>query len=70
MEGIIKQAEEIKIKSLDNARRIYEEYQPLKNDTNRMIAMNLPRNISLPSLANDEDPLPPKYERFCLCILL
>lgn len=61
MESIIKQCEELRSKSMDNARRLYEEYQPMKNETARLLALNLPRNVSLPTIINEEDPVPPNF---------
>lgn len=61
MENIIKSGEEIRSKALDNARRLYEEYQPMKNDAARLVAIHLPRTMPLPSLAAEDDPIPPNF---------
>ena len=36
MEGVIKQGEESRIRSLQNAARLHEEYLPLKMDIDRL----------------------------------
>lgn len=36
MENVIKKAEEARGRNLDRAKRIYEEYRPLKNDVDRL----------------------------------
>ena len=61
MEGVLKQSEEIKNKTYDNIRRMYEEYQPMRNEAQRLMALNLPRNVPLPSVASEDDPIPPKW---------
>uniref|UniRef100_A0A6A7FRE6 Zinc finger C4H2 domain-containing protein-like n=2 Tax=Hirondellea gigas TaxID=1518452 RepID=A0A6A7FRE6_9CRUS len=61
MENIIKNGEDARMKALDTARRLYEEYQPLKNETSRLVAIHLPRTHSLPSLTLEDDPVPPNF---------
>ena len=62
MESIIKSAEDVRAKSLDNARRLHEEYQAQKHDVISRISQNqqILGNISLPFLAHENDPVPPK----------
>lgn len=36
MEGVIKNSEENRVRSLNNANRLHEEYKPLKNDIDRL----------------------------------
>lgn len=36
MENVIKKAEEARTRSLDRAKKIHEEYRPLKDDIDRM----------------------------------
>ncbi|KAA0191227.1 hypothetical protein HAZT_HAZT001664 [Hyalella azteca] len=61
MENIIKSGEEIRCKALENARRLYEEYQPMKNEAVRLVAMHLPRAVQPTALSADDDPVPPNF---------
>jgi hypothetical protein len=62
MENVIKQAEESRNRALDTAKRIHEEYRPLKLDIDRMRReyLGLER---LPELHEEEgDLITPEYE--------
>lgn len=59
MESIIKAAQEIRGKSLDQARRLYEDYHPLKQEVARIVAQQL--DINIPNLIPEDDPVPAKY---------
>ncbi|XP_066958370.1 zinc finger C4H2 domain-containing protein [Macrobrachium rosenbergii] len=61
MESIIKSAEELRNKSLDHARRLYDEYHPLKQDVSRMAQQQLGHDLSLPNLNAEDDPVPSDF---------
>lgn len=59
MESTIKQAEEERNRSLDSAKRLYEEYKPLKDDVDKMrgtIGLD-----KLPELQEEEEKFTPEY---------
>lgn len=60
MENVIKKAEEARNTSLDRAKRIHEEYQPLKFELDRLRQdiLGLER---LPELHEEEKDLKPEY---------
>ncbi|CAL4144758.1 unnamed protein product [Meganyctiphanes norvegica] len=60
MESIIKSAEELRNKSLDHVRRLYDEYVPLKQEVGRMAVQQLGHDVNLPNLAPEDDPVPPE----------
>ncbi|ROT72214.1 hypothetical protein C7M84_009404 [Penaeus vannamei] len=57
MESIIKSAEDLRNKSLEHARRLYDEYLPLKQEVNR-IATRSWHDLNLPNLSPEDDPVP------------
>ncbi|MCL4137118.1 UNVERIFIED_CONTAM: hypothetical protein GTU68_010728, partial [Idotea baltica] len=59
IESIIKAAQELRGKSLDHARRLYEDYHPLKQDVARIAAQQL--DINFPNLVPEDDPVPPNF---------
>jgi hypothetical protein len=62
MEAVIKKAEEARTRSLDRAKRIHEEYQPLKQDIDRMRREYLGLD-RLPELHEEEaDLITPEYK--------
>ena len=74
MESIIKSAEEARAKSLDHARRLYDDYQSQKHEVVNRINSNqqiIGHDIKLPFLAPENDPVPPKYvvKLFCYFFL-
>ncbi|XP_050711505.1 zinc finger C4H2 domain-containing protein-like isoform X2 [Eriocheir sinensis] len=61
MESIIKSAEDLRNKSLEHARRLYDEYHPLKQEVSRLAAQQLGHDLNLPNLAAEDDPVPPDF---------
>ncbi|KAK4323021.1 hypothetical protein Pmani_006258 [Petrolisthes manimaculis] len=61
MESIIKSAEDLRNKSLDHARRLYDEYHPLKQEVSRLAAQQLGHDLTLPNLTAEDDPVPPDF---------
>lgn len=59
MENIIKAAQELRGKGLEHARRLHDDYLPLKQEVARICAQHL--DLNFPNLIPDEDPVPPKY---------
>lgn len=60
MENVIKKAEEAKNRSIERAKRIYEDYRPLKDDIDRMRRIYLGME-NLPELHEEEkDLIPPE----------
>lgn len=64
METTIKQAEEDRNRCLDNAKKMYEEFKPLKDDIDHM--RNLMGMEKLPSLNEDEEKLTPELVFFII----
>ncbi|XP_071537230.1 zinc finger C4H2 domain-containing protein isoform X2 [Panulirus ornatus] len=62
MESIIKSAEDLRNKSLEHARRLYDEYHPLKQEVNRLVTQQLGHDLSLPNLTAEDDPVPPEQQ--------
>ncbi|XP_047471173.1 zinc finger C4H2 domain-containing protein-like isoform X1 [Penaeus chinensis] len=58
MESIIKSAEDLRNKSLEHARRLYDEYLPLKQEVNRIATQQLGHDLNLPNLSPEDDPVP------------
>jgi hypothetical protein len=58
METTIKQAEEDRNRTLDNAKKMYEEFKPLKDDIDHM--RSLMGMEKLPNLNEDEEKLTPE----------
>jgi hypothetical protein len=65
MESTIKQSEEDRVKSLDSAKRLYEEYRPLKDQVDSL--RNSVGLDQLPDLSEDDPKLTPQHlsERLC-----
>ncbi|KAK7074985.1 Zinc finger C4H2 domain-containing protein [Halocaridina rubra] len=61
MESIIKSAEELRSKSLDHARRLYDEYHPLKQEVSRISQQQLGHDLTLPNLSPEDDPVPSDF---------
>ncbi|KAG7177695.1 Zinc finger C4H2 domain-containing protein-like [Homarus americanus] len=61
MESIIKSAEDLRNKSLEHARRLYDEYHPLKQEVSRIATQQLGHDLNLPNLAAEDDPVPPDF---------
>lgn len=59
METTIKQAEEDRNRCLENAKKMYEEFKPLKDDIDHM--RSLMGMEKLPSLNEDEEKLTPEF---------
>ncbi|XP_076038811.1 zinc finger C4H2 domain-containing protein [Oratosquilla oratoria] len=57
MESIIKAAEDVRNKSLEHARRLYDEYRPLKQEVSRLASQHLGMD-NLPNLTPEDDPVP------------
>ena len=57
MEAIIKSAQELKLKSVDHARILYNDYQQRQSEV-RVAAHQL--DFSVPALVPEDDPIPPK----------
>lgn len=59
METTIKQAEEDRNRALDNAKKMYEEFKPLKDDIDHM--RNMMGMDKLPNLNEEEEKLTPEF---------
>lgn len=59
MENIIKAAQELRGKGLEHARRLHDDYLPLKQEVARICAQHL--DLNFPNLIPDEDPVPPNF---------